>query len=184
MSKTLRLSGVVKESIVDGAGLRLVVFSQGCPHHCPECHNPHTHDFDKGTDTDIQKIVDEVLKNPMLRGVTFSGGEPFCQADGFAELAKRLKSENRKLDIMVYSGWTYEQLIEKAKKEPAVEKLLSLCDTMVDGPFVVAQKDLTLRYRGSKNQRYIDLNRTRISGKVTLVSEFGWVDRRTKYRGC
>lgn len=184
MSKTLRLSGVVKESIVDGAGLRLVVFSQGCPHHCPECHNPHTHDFNAGTDTDVQKIVDEVLKNPMLRGVTFSGGEPFCQADGFAELAKRLKVENRKLDIMVYSGWTYEQLIEKAKKEPAVEKLLHLCDTMVDGPFIVAQKDLTLRYRGSKNQRYIDLNRTRISGKVTLVNEFGWVDRRTKYRGC
>lgn len=184
MSKTLRLSGIVKESIVDGAGLRLVVFSQGCPHHCPECHNPHTHDFNAGTDTDIQKIVDEVLKNPMLQGVTFSGGEPFCQAEAFAALANRLKEENRKLDLMVYSGWTYEQLLKKAEEEPAVGELLRLCDTLVDGPFIAAQKDLTLRYRGSRNQRYIDLVRTRVSNKVTLIEEGGWTDRRVKYRGC
>lgn len=179
---TIRLSGVVKESIVDGKGLRFVVFCQGCPHHCPECHNPQTHDFDAGTDTDIQKIVDEVQKNPMLQGVTFSGGEPFCQAEAFAELAKRLKAANRKLDLMAYSGWTYEQLLKKAETEPAVGELLRLCDTLVDGPFIAAQKDLTLRYRGSKNQRYIDLVRTRITGKVTLMEEGGYSDRRSRYR--
>ena len=94
----------------------------------------------------------------------------------------RLKEENHKLDLMVYSGWTYEQLLKKAEEEPAVGELLKLCDTLVDGPFIVAQKDLTLRYRGSKNQRYIDLVRTRISGKVTLVDEGGWSDRRSRYR--
>jgi len=182
MEHTLRLSGVVKESIVDGKGLRFVVFCQGCPHHCPGCHNPHTHDFNAGTDTDIEKIVEEVKKNPMLQGVTFSGGEPFCQAGAFAALARRLKEENRKLDLMVYSGWTYEQLVKKSEEEPAVGELLKLCDTLVDGPFILAQKDLTLRYRGSRNQRYIDLVRTRISGKVTLVEEGGWSDRRSRYR--
>lgn len=95
----LRISGVVRESIVDGRGLRFVVFCQGCPHHCPGCHNPATHDFEAGTDVDIQRIVEEVAKNPMLQGVTFSGGEPFCQAAAFAELGQALKAlPGRRLD--------------------------------------------------------------------------------------
>ena len=105
MTYILRLSGVVKESIVDGKGLRFVVFCQGCPHHCPECHNPHTHDFNAGTDTDIEKIVSEVLKNPMLQGVTFSGGEPFCQAEAFAALAKRLKEVNENISIFFVTAY-------------------------------------------------------------------------------
>lgn len=175
---TLRISGVVKESIVDGKGLRFVVFCQGCPHHCPGCHNPQTHDFEAGTDVELDKIVQEVVQNPLLQGVTFSGGEPFCQAPAFAELGRRLKAlPGRRLDLMVYSGWTLEQLQEKAREEPAVGELLQVCDTLVDGPFLLAQRDLTLRYRGSRNQRYIDLVGTRMSGRVTLVEEESFSDR-------
>lgn len=178
----LRISGVVRESIVDGRGLRFVVFCQGCPHHCPGCHNPATHDFEAGTDVDIQRIVEEVSKNPMLQGVTFSGGEPFCQAAAFAELGQALKAmPGRRLDLMVYSGWTLEQLWEKAKQEPEVGRLLEVCDTLVDGPFIMAQRDLTLKYRGSRNQRYIDLVQTRRTGKVELVQEQSFSDR-SRYR--
>ena len=180
---TLRISGIVKESIVDGRGLRLVVFCQGCPHHCPGCHNPQTHDFEGGTEVDIEKIVDEVLKNPVLQGVTFSGGEPFCQAQAFYELGKRLKGiPGRRLDLMVYSGWTYDQLLEKSKTEPGVKRLLGICDTLMDGPYIEAQRDLTLRYRGSRNQRYIDLIRTRMTGRLFLVEEESYSDRRKNLR--
>ena len=92
MGETLRIAGVVRESIVDGKGLRFVVFCQGCPHHCPGCHNPQTHDFLGGYDIDTNKIVAEIKKNPLLQGVTFSGGEPFCQAAAFADLGKKIKA--------------------------------------------------------------------------------------------
>lgn len=175
---TLRISGLVAESIVDGKGMRYVVFCQGCPHHCPGCHNPATHDFEGGREVELQEIVSEIAKDPLLQGVTFSGGEPFCQAAAFAELARMLKAlPGRRLDLMVYSGWTYEQLLEKAKDEPAVGELLGLCDTLMDGPFLLAQRDLTLRYRGSRNQRYIDLLRTRMNGRVVLMEESGGYGR-------
>ena len=172
MAQKLRISGVVRESIVDGPGLRFVVFCQGCPHHCPGCHNPQTHDFAGGYDIDLDKIVNAVAENPLLQGVTFSGGEPFCQADAFAELARRLKAiPGMKLNIMSYSGWTYEQLCEKAKTDDGVRDLLALSDYLVDGPFILAERDLAMRYRGSRNQRYIDLARTRVAGKVVAAAE-------------
>lgn len=172
MPNVLRISGVVRESIVDGKGLRFVVFCQGCPHHCPGCHNPQTHDFAGGYEIELDKIVREVEKNPLLQGVTFSGGEPFCQAAAFAELAKRLKAiPGMRLNIMSYSGWTYEQLCERAKTDDGVRELLAISDYLVDGPFVLAERDLTLRYRGSRNQRYIDLHQTRVAGKVVPAAE-------------
>lgn len=172
MGETLRIAGVVKESIVDGKGLRFVVFCQGCPHNCPGCHNPNTHDFSGGYDIDIEKIVEEIKKNPLLQGVTFSGGEPFCQAKAFTDLARRIKAiRGMKLDIMSYSGYTFEELTEMSKESPEIMELLKECDYLVDGRFVLEKRDLLLKYRGSSNQRYIDLNKTFREGKVVPASE-------------
>ena len=107
---TIRIAGVVRESIVDGPGLRLAVFCQGCPHGCKDCHNPDTHDFCGGYDCEISKIVEAVKANPLLDGVTFSGGEPFCQPAAFCSLAAALKEARPDLNLMAYSGYTYEEL--------------------------------------------------------------------------
>ena len=168
MSKTdtLRIAGIMRESIVDGPGIRFAVFCQGCPHDCPDCHNPETHDFNGGTEVSIEKILKAIDENPMLKGVTFSGGEPTCQAEGFLTLAKAVKA--RGLDITVFSGYTYEQLMQRAEEEPELARLLELTDLLIDGPFVKAKKDLTLQFRGSSNQRLIDMNATREAGQIVL----------------
>jgi len=163
---SLRLAGIMRESIVDGPGIRFAIFCQGCPHRCPECHNPETHDFNGGTEVSLDRILAAIDSNPMLKGVTFSGGEPTCQAEGFAALAKAVKA--RGLDITMFSGYTWEQLQERAGKEPALQELLDLTDILIDGPFIKAQKDLTLQFRGSRNQRIIDLNKTRQRGETVL----------------
>ncbi len=163
----LRLAGVVRESIVDGPGFRFVVFVQGCPHHCPGCHNPQSHDFAGGYDCDPQRILDEIDKNPLLSGVTFSGGEPFCQPEALCGLAREVKA--RGLGLMAYSGYTYEELLGLAEERPAVDELLELCDYLVDGRFVLAERDLTLQFRGSRNQRIVDLAATRREGKVVTT---------------
>ena len=119
---SIRMAGVVRESIVDGPGLRFAVFCQGCPHGCKDCHNQETHDFKGGYDCDISKIVDAVCSNPLLDGVTFSGGEPFCQPESFYNLAVALKEARPDLNLMSYTGYTYEEL--KAMKSEAVDKLL------------------------------------------------------------
>lgn len=151
----LMLSGIEPESIVDGAGIRYVIFVQGCPHHCPGCHNPKTHPFQGGAPADIPAILAELKENPLLKGVTFSGGEPFCQAEELVELAKQIRKELPRLDLTVYSGYTLEQL--QAMKEPSVQELLKQADWLIDGMFLYEQRDLTLRFRGSQNQRIIDL---------------------------
>ncbi|MEG0392692.1 MAG: anaerobic ribonucleoside-triphosphate reductase activating protein [Anaerovoracaceae bacterium] len=167
---TLNLAGVVRESIVDGPGFRFTVFAQGCPHGCPECHNPETHDFHGGKETPIWKILREVDKNPLLQGVTFSGGEPVCQAEAFVALAKEVKK--RKLDIVLFSGYTYEELFAMAKKETKVAELLEQVDLLIDGKFKPSQKDLSLQFRGSRNQRIIDMNETRKRGEITLAKKY------------
>ncbi len=166
--KSIRLAGVSKESIVDGPGLRFTVFCQGCPHHCEGCHNPGTHDFKGGYDCNIEKILNEIDKNPLLRGVTFSGGEPMCQPEAFLELAEEVKKRN--LDIVIFSGYTFEEIQGMAGENPYVKKLMSLSDYLVDGRFVKSVKDLTLRFRGSKNQRFIDLKKSREQGKIVLAN--------------
>lgn len=149
----LRIAGIVRESIVDGPGIRLAVFSQGCPHHCKGCHNTQTHDFSLGFECDINKIITEVDKNPLLAGVTFTGGEPFCQAEAFYQLGVLVKE--RGLNIVAYSGYTYEELNEMAVGDESIKRLLGIVDILIDGPFIAEQKDLTLEFRGSKNQRII-----------------------------
>lgn len=167
---TIRTAGVVRESIVDGPGLRLAVFCQGCPHGCKGCHNPDTHDFKGGYDCEIYKIVDAVAADPLLDGVTFSGGEPFCQPEAFYDLAVSLKALRPDLSLMAYSGYTYEELV--AMKSEAVNALLSTLDILVDGRFIAERKDLTLLFRGSSNQRIIDMNMTRKKGEIVLAEKY------------
>lgn len=164
MGCELRICGTEPESIVDGKGFRYVIFTQGCPHNCPGCHNPQTHDFHAGKVVDTDDLLREICENPLLKGVTFSGGEPFCQPAPLAGLAERI--HERGLDVTTYTGYLYEQLIDR--RDPDVDALLLQSDYLIDGPFLEAEKDLTLLFRGSRNQRVIDLNRTRAEGKIIL----------------
>ncbi len=149
----IRLAGLVDDSIVDGPGYRFTVFVQGCPHHCPGCHNPKTHDYEGGYEGDTDEIFAKIMENPLLQGVTFSGGEPMDQAIPLVELAKKIKAAG--LDLWVYTGYTYEVL--KTKNDAAVQELLSLADVLVDGPFIMEQRDIELAFRGSRNQRILNL---------------------------
>lgn len=160
----LRIAGTVNDSIVDGPGIRYVIFTQGCPHHCPGCHNPQTHDFAGGQDAEIEKILNEIFSNPILSGVTFSGGEPFCQAEGLVPIAEAVKEKGKHL--MIYTGYLLEQL--QKMENAGVKRLLELADVIVDGPFILAEKNLTLSFRGSENQRVIDMVKTRNAGEIVL----------------
>lgn len=162
MNPTLRLSGIIRESIVDGPGLRYTIFAQGCIHHCDGCHNPATHPFEGGFEAAPKAILRDIKKNPLIRGVTFSGGEPFCQAEGFLELAGLLKEAG--YHIMTYTGYTYEEIMESGNE--TWKKLFFLSDFVVDGRFILAQRDLNLKFRGSSNQRIIDTAATKKAGKV------------------
>lgn len=160
----LRLAGVIKESIVDGPGIRFTVFTQGCPHKCKGCHNPQTHDFDGGYESCVENIIEEIKKNPILQGVTLSGGEPFAQAKALTVLAKQVHELG--LNIMTYTGYTFEQLTAGFEKHPEWKTLLEETDILVDGPFILEQKSLMLHFRGSKNQRLIDVKKSLEAGKV------------------
>lgn len=162
--ETLRIAGIVPGSIVDGPGIRFVIFTQGCPHHCPGCHNPQTHDPGGGSEADIPSILARIDSDPLLSGVTFSGGEPFFQAAALVPLAEAVKAWGK--NLMIYTGYLYEQLLHRT--QPGVRELLNLADLLVDGPFLQEAKDLTLPYRGSSNQRVIDLVKTRKAGEIVL----------------
>ena len=166
----LELSGIVSDSIVDGPGLRTTVFSQGCPHHCPGCHNPETWEFGCGTPMDEETIVEIVRSNPLCRGVTFSGGEPFAQAEGFAKLARLLKSEG--YEVASYSGYTFEQLL---KGNAHQRKLLESIDILIDGPFLMEEKTLEISFRGSRNQRILDVPTSLKEGKAIAVTKGRWL---------
>lgn len=158
----IRVAGLIPDSIVDGRGIRLTVFVQGCPHRCPGCHNPQTHDFEGGAWDDTDRIFEAFLENPLLRGITFSGGEPFCQPKPLRVLADRVHGVGK--DVTVYTGWTLEAL--EAMHDPDIDALLAACDVLVDGPFIEAEKNLELAFRGSENQRLIDMNKTREKGRI------------------
>lgn len=162
----IRIAGTVEDSIVDGPGLRFVVFTQGCPHRCDGCHNPETHDFAGGKVTTTDALFEQCMENPLCSGVTFSGGEPFCQAEALYELGSRFKSAGKHL--MCYSGWTFEELLAKAQREGSVGKLLSIADVLVDGKFDISKRSLSLQYRGSSNQRLINVQESLKTG-TTLV---------------
>ena len=163
-SNTLRVAGIVDESIVDGHGFRFTVFVQGCPHHCPGCHNPQTHPFSGRKEQTVEEIFASFCENPLLKGITFSGGEPFCQPEPLAALAALVHTKGK--DVTVYTGYTLEQLT--AMHRPEIDRLLKETDFLIDGPFVLEERDLSLQFRGSRNQRVIDMNRTRREGHIVL----------------
>lgn len=147
----LRIAGTIGESIVDGPGIRYVLFTQGCPHGCPGCHNPQTHDFAGGKEATVDTLLADITKNPFVKAVTLSGGEPFCQPAALAQLAAPLKEKG--YHLMCYTGYTFEQLLQKEDARPLLEQL----DLLVDGPFVADRKNIELKFRGSDNQRVLDV---------------------------
>ncbi|MBQ8623455.1 MAG: anaerobic ribonucleoside-triphosphate reductase activating protein [Oscillospiraceae bacterium] len=164
----IRIAGKTAESIVDGPGIRYTLYVQGCPHHCEGCHNPQTHDFLGGYDADTDEILKDILENPLLDGVTFSGGEPFCHAKALAQLGKKIKSSG--LGIMAYSGYTIEYLISHANQENCYMDLLSVLDYLVDGPFIISLKSYEAKFRGSTNQRIIDVKKT-LESKTVVIAD-------------
>ena len=167
---SLRVAGVLPESVTDGPGIRYVVFAQGCPHHCEGCHNPETHDPLGGHEMLFSDIVSVIVKNPLLKGVTFSGGEPFLQAEKLLALLHEIKSAAKALHFWIYSGYTFEELMLLSKTNAFVLPLLSLCDVLVDGRFEKDKRSLALTFCGSKNQRLIDLKKTLEDGHIHLFS--------------
>lgn len=161
----MKIAGVIRESIVDGPGLRFVIFAQGCPHKCIGCHNPQTHDFNLGTEIEVEKLLDEIRKNPLLKGVTFSGGEPFCQAKEFYKLGVDIKSTG--LDLIAYTGYTFEEIV-LLDDEYSI-KLLEILDVVIDGKFEESNKSLMLNWRGSNNQRVIDVKKTLELSKIVEI---------------
>lgn len=158
----VRIAGTEAESIVDGPGFRFAIFTQGCPHGCPGCHNPQTHDFAGGKTMAIDELLTAACRNPLLSGVTFSGGEPFCQPEPLYHLAVALRE--KKKHLMAYSGYTFEQLL--ALPDPFVKKLLGQLDLLVDGPFIEAERNIDLKFRGSANQRVLDVQKSLAAGKA------------------
>ncbi|MCL2406681.1 MAG: anaerobic ribonucleoside-triphosphate reductase activating protein [Defluviitaleaceae bacterium] len=150
---TIRIAGLVNDSITDGPGLRLTVFAQGCNIRCPNCHNPETHDHNQGYDITIDEIMEAIRANPLLTGVTFSGGEPTMQAEAFAALASRIRSELPHLNILTYTGHTIDELL--ALHCPHVRDLIKRSDYIIDGRFEEGKKSYDLDFRGSSNQNLI-----------------------------
>lgn len=164
LSEKIRIAGTVNDSIVDGPGIRFAIFTQGCPHHCEGCHNPQTHDFDAGELVTLECLLDKVKNNPLLDGVTYSGGEPFCQAKQLYLLGTEVKK--LKMSIVTYTGYTYEYLIEHANAENYYNELLSVTDYLIDGQFVLAERDILLKFKGSSNQRIINVKKSLAEKKV------------------
>lgn len=162
----IRIAGTVNDSIVDGNGLRYTIFVQGCPHHCKGCHNPQTHSFDGGKEVSIFDLFETIISNTLLDGVTFSGGEPFAQAKPLVELADLVK-QNTNLNIVTYTGYTFEEII--TSNNPDWIALLNSTDILIDGKFIEDLKSYELRFRGSSNQRYIDVKQSLLQHKVVLA---------------
>lgn len=160
----MKVAGMVQDSIVDGPGLRFTLFTQGCPHNCPGCHNPETHDPAGGTEVPVDEVIREMLRNPLTDGLTLSGGDPFAQPGPCAEVARAAHKAG--LNVWTYTGYTFEALLEKAAADPQTADLLYETDVLVDGPFILAQKSLAVKWRGSKNQRLLSMKESLEAGKA------------------
>jgi anaerobic ribonucleoside-triphosphate reductase activating protein len=164
----IRLAGVIYESLSNGPGLRRVLFSQGCRHKCKGCFNPHTHSFYGGELMDMDDIIEDIINNPMIRGVTFSGGDPLDQADKFAYIAKRIKESGK--SVWSYTGYTFEEILSGSRENTSWDKLLNYVDVLIDGKFDIDKKDEKLKFRGSTNQRIIDIKKSLITGEVCTIN--------------
>lgn len=156
----IRIAGIVPESFVDGEGIRFAIFMQGCLRNCPGCHNPATHDLNGGKIFDTEEIISAMKKNPLVSGLTLSGGEPFLQIPPAVELAKAAK--NFGLNVWCYTGFKFEEIPAEG------EELLQNIDVLVDGEYIEDLRDLDLSFRGSKNQRVIDVKKTLADKKIIL----------------
>jgi len=159
------------DSIVDGPGLRTVIWTQGCPHLCPGCHNPQTHDLQAGFEMSSREIIKQIKATKLQKGITLSGGEPFLQAKALIDIAKEVKYLG--MDVWAYSGYRFEYLIDE--RNPNYEdniRLLQSVDTLVDGPFMEQKKSVHLLFRGSSNQRIIDVQQSLLKGEVICFDEY------------
>jgi anaerobic ribonucleoside-triphosphate reductase activating protein len=159
---TLKIGGIEPESIVDGPGFRYTLFVQGCDFRCPGCHNPGLQGFEGGREITIAEVVHDITANPLLDGITLSGGDPFTQAAACAALAEQVRALG--LSVMTFTGYRWEDLLAAAREDWL--RLITASDIIVDGPFIIALRDIDLRFRGSANQRLIDVRRTLAAGRV------------------
>jgi len=171
----MRIANTVNDSIVDGHGLRFAVFTQGCPHRCPGCHNPQTHDRAGGREESLEALIAGLDQNPLAAGLTLSGGEPFYQAADCARLAAMAHARGK--TVWTYTGYTYEQILHK--NDPDWNALLAETDVLVDGPFLEKEQSYELHFRGSRNQRLIDVAASRRAGKVVLWQETDYLSKFT-----
>ncbi len=167
----INIAGIERHSFVNGPGTRYVIFVQGCPHHCKGCQNPDTWDSRKGTTYDTENIILDILSTKFLDGVTFSGGDPLFQAEACAEIAERLKKEG--INIWCYTGWTFETILA-GKVSSSALRLLQSIDVLIDGPFVEALRSDDCLYRGSTNQRLIDVRKSLEENRVREVSSVAY----------
>lgn len=156
----LSLLRIVESTTVDGVGMRTSVYAAGCGHHCPGCHNPQSWDIKKGTQTDIGALAERLLDNP-FEDITFTGGDPLYQAEAFAKLACIIKRRSTK-NIWCYTGYTFEAIKDKAQ----YADLLQYIDVLVDGRYVAEKRNTDLMFRGSENQRLVDVPRSLAAGRV------------------
>lgn len=166
MRNMIRLSGIAYESLVNGPGMRRVFFSQGCTHNCKGCFNPDTHDFNGGEERDIDELISDVKDNPIISGITFSGGDPFERAEEFAYMAKAFKTQG--LNIWSYTGYTFEEIIDNLDKRDGFRELINNIDVLIDGKFEEDKKG-EFRYRGSSNQRIIDVKKSLEKGEICIL---------------
>ena len=155
----MNMAGFYDESISNGLGWRAVLFVSGCPHHCPGCHNEIAQDYNYGEEFHKEEILDRIRENSILNGVTISGGEPLCEQNigTVLDFIKDVKKEKPDFNIWCYSGYTFEQL--KERNDEVTNELLNTIDVLVDGRFVLEKKDPTLKFRGSDNQRILDVHK-------------------------
>lgn len=164
-------SDVTFDSIVDGPGLRAVVWTQGCKHNCIGCHNPQTHSLMGGKVVDTSEIIDKIKSKKLQSGVTLSGGEPFLQPEAVGEIAAAVKGMG--MNVWSFSGFTFEQLTDKKNKNYFSNiRLLNNIDVLVDGKFEINKKDISLKFRGSSNQRIIDVQKSLKYGSVVIREEY------------
>ena len=168
MDTDIKIAGIIRESIVDGPGIRLVVFTQGCVHNCIGCHNPETHSFSDGYYISIDEIVEMVKENPLLDGITLSGGEPFLQGKNGAILANKIKAMG--LNVITYTGYTFEEILNEMEINKSWKDLLLATDILIDGKFDIDKKSMLLKFRGSSNQRIIDVKKS-LENKRIIIAE-------------
>ncbi len=180
MKIRLAVNEIQKDSIVDGEGIRSVIWTQGCPHHCPGCHNPETHSYQNGFLVDLEELKKKIDTLEGQDGITFSGGDPMEQAKACAEIAKYCHSLG--LNVWCYTGYTFEELMEKRKHFPSIQNFLENIDVLVDGKFILAKKSYDVIFRGSTNQRLIDLQKSLKENKIILITEYDTFVQKEKGR--